>query len=211
MSKLLSAPYVHKHVLLYSSAIISKNVMVGDGTLLGSGVSISDSVIGRDCRIGDGVILNRAYIWDNVVIEMGCKVIQSILADGVCLKKNTLLSKGCILCDGVTAGPHVALENICIRLPRGGEKAATDMGSDGNGVVHEMMAKCRRWGVKDYGNDECESDAGSMTESDADNMDYGDEADYVQSFYAEVLDNFRRGIMENISSDNLILEVNSMK
>ena len=185
--------------------------MVGDGTLLGSGVSISDSVIGRNCRIGDDVSLNRAYIWDNVVIENGCKVTQSILADGVCLKKDTILSKGCVLCDGVTTGPDVALENICIRLPRQGEKAAADTGSSGNGVVHEWTVKCRRWGVRDYVNDETESDAGSVTESDADNMDYGDEGDNVQSFYTEVLDNFKRGIMENISSDNLILEVNSMK
>lgn len=185
--------------------------MVGDGTSLGSGATISDSVIGRNCHIGNDVVLERAYIWDNVIIEQGCKVTQSILADGVSLKRNTVLSKGCVLCDGVTIGPDVELENICIRLPRQREGAATNVGSAGNGVVHEWGGKFRRWGVRDYVNDESESDAGSLTESDADNMDYGDEGDYVQSFYTEVLDNFKRGIAENISSDNLILEVNSMK
>lgn len=194
---------------IYASAIIKKNVMVGDGTLLGAGVSISDSVIGRNCRIGDGVVLNRAYIWDNVVIEKGCKISESILSVGVSLKENTVLSNGCILCDGVTIGPDVALENICIRLPRPAEKLATNMGSSSNCVKHELVGKFRRWGAADYV-PVTESDAGSATESDAD-VDYGDEGGNVQTFFAEVLDNFKRGILENISTDNLILEVNSMK
>lgn len=195
----------------YPSAIISKNVMVGDGTLLGSGVSISDSVIGRNCRIGDDVVLNRAYIWDNVVLEKGCKVSQSILADGVSLKADTVLSKGCVLSDGVTVGPNVSLESVCVRSPGQGESLATNLGSCGNGVMVESSVKKRRWGVRDIVHDESESEGCSVTESEAENMDYGDETDYVQSFFHEVLDNFKRGIHENIGHDNLILEVNSMK
>jgi translation initiation factor eIF-2B subunit epsilon len=184
--------------------------MVGDGTLLGAGVSISDSVIGRNCRIGDGVVLNRAYIWDNVIIEKGCKVSESILSVGVCLKERTILSKGCVLCDGVTIGPDVRMENIYIRLPRAGENVSTNMGSSSNCVKHESVGKFRRWGASDYVVPVTESDAGSATESDAD-MDYGDDGGHVQTFFSEVLDNFKRGIVENISTDNLILEVNSMK
>lgn len=184
--------------------------MVGKGTFIGSGVSISDSVIGRNCHIGDRVVLHHAYIWDNVNIENDCKISQCILADGVILKANTVLKNGCVVCDDVTIGPDVVLENSCIRLPLPDEKISGVTGKSGNGLLHQFETKGLSWKLQDSIVSEAESEAGSASDSDND-VNGDDESDHVKLFYAEVLDNFKRGLSENVSPDNLILEINSMK
>lgn len=203
--------YLHrKNSTDTTGAVFDKNVIVGEGTMIQSSCHIKDSVIGSNCTIKNDVTIDASYIWDNVIIEDGCHVSRSILGNGVHLKSGTKIKDGCILSDGVVLGPDVEVSKSCIYWDPRCKKSVDPklVGKEGKGFLYQMK-RDGGWGrskplLEDFTSENEES------ESEADDLNLNEEDD-VKIFFHEVLDNFKRGVVENISCENLILEVNSMK
>ena len=85
--KLAFARAVHAlHSTQYQSTGISEDLVRGDGTVMGTEVSIYPRVtLGRDCRIGDRVVL-----YPGVVIGDGCNI-----GDGTVIHANVSVYEGC--------------------------------------------------------------------------------------------------------------------
>ncbi|XP_006002414.1 translation initiation factor eIF-2B subunit epsilon [Latimeria chalumnae] len=101
--------YRGSNVRLGHGSILEENVLIGQGTVIGTNCSITNSVIGQNCVIGDNVILDRAYVWNNVQIASNVEVQQSVLCDQVEVKERVKLSQLCVLASNVTVGPDVSL------------------------------------------------------------------------------------------------------
>ena len=106
-------PYKYRRGNAYfgPDVILSRTAQVGNGTVLGRGVSIGDnsvvrnSVIGAHCQIGNDVIIENAYIWDHTNVEHGSRVMYSILADNVRVRSNTVINRGCLVTSNIALGP----------------------------------------------------------------------------------------------------------
>jgi translation initiation factor eIF-2B subunit epsilon len=86
-------------------ARIRDNTVIGAGTFIGAGATVTESVIGRDCRIGaqtrpvaallthacastgPGASVSGSYLFSGVSVEDGAVVERAILADGVIVRK----------------------------------------------------------------------------------------------------------------------------
>jgi translation initiation factor eIF-2B subunit epsilon len=196
-----------------SDAVLEKNTAVGIGSCIADGVVINNSVVGRNCKIGNHSKLNHCYLFDNVIIEDNCVLSHCILDEGVIMRSGSVAKRGCVFGKGVIVGWGSVISGLHARKPINQEANDPLFGKSSSVFVCKKVVhvdESDQWG-QDGRPDLVEESEGSPTESDAEDNDYGDEEDYVKSFYSEVMDNFKRGITENVSCDNLILEVNSMK
>lgn len=196
-----------------SDAVLERNCLIGEGSCIGSGVEMTHTVIGRNCKVGKNATLNRCYVFDGVRIEDDCYLSHCIIDDDVVIKSKSSIKRGCILERGVVVGPSACLFGVCVRSLKPNETGEKGLlGQEARAVVCKRITHIDEndsWGRKDIKKDMIGESDVSPSESEADDLD--DEEDYVRTFYSEVMDNFKRGVSENISCDNLILEVNSMK
>lgn len=44
--------------------------VIGAGTKIGKGCTVSSSVIGKNCVIGDSVTLDHVFLWDNTTVAV---------------------------------------------------------------------------------------------------------------------------------------------
>ncbi|ESO00591.1 hypothetical protein HELRODRAFT_113133 [Helobdella robusta] len=193
------------------------DVVLGRGVQVGDGSTISNSVLGRNCIIGRNVKIEDSIIFDNVVIEDNCTVTGSVIDQTCIIHKNCQIPKNCILGRGVTVYEndnlledyklvsdntnnfqHVSPGNKkCFILPLRTVSESLDL-LDGS------LSK----------NDEeknLEDDYNSDDDDDDDVNDVPIEFNESKIFYDEVISNLERTLSENISSKNVILEINSVK
>lgn len=217
---------------------IEKNSVIGHGVTIGQNCKITDSVIGEGCKIGDGVTLKNAYLWSGVVVMDGGNIEKSILNDGVTVHENTKVKSGCILGRKVEVGPNTEIsERTVIHLEanedifaEGGVTKTSMFGAKGRGVLWSSsgveessdeeieQAMTGIWGMSlserdvdrfDY--EESDTSEDDFSENEEESDEYDEEERKVQLFSKEVEDSISRGIEENITADNLILEINSSK
>ncbi|XP_043926135.1 translation initiation factor eIF-2B subunit epsilon [Protopterus annectens] len=237
--------YRGSEVSLGHGSIMEENVLIGQGTVIGSNCKITNSVIGQNCVIGDAVILDRAYIWNNVKIKNGTKIQQSIICDNVEVKESVVLQKHCVLAFNVAVGPSITIpEGTVISMhlldeededmdefseeeankeiktkTKGYNKA--EVGSEGRGYVwkrtneveaeDEELMQCL-WGLTLNPEEESETESEmSMESEELDTRSISPQLDDIRVFHNEVMGTLQRGLEENISSDNLVLEINSLK
>nr|XP_034300396.1 translation initiation factor eIF-2B subunit epsilon isoform X2 [Crassostrea gigas] len=222
--------YTSKDVMLAKGCVLEQNVLVGRGTRIGSNTRITDSVIGKDCKIGSDVVIENAYIWDGVTIEDQCCVDTAVICDNVVVYACTSVGPGCVLSYNVKVGPSVKIE------ARSRLQAAKDMDDDFGDELTEAdqdAVSMINYGSKsqaflhqppedsdDEDNDlvqdmfglgiqsESSTEASSLSERSSD-----DEAmlDDEELFYSELLDTFVKAKEDNYNTENLILEINSLK
>ncbi|KAI1292349.1 Translation initiation factor eIF-2B subunit epsilon [Halotydeus destructor] len=217
--------YLHKNQttdLLYAMSI-EKNVVVGENTVIASQAVIKDSVIGRNCSIGKNVVLDSAYIFDDVTIEEGCELRQCIVADRVKVLKNTKIQPGCILGHDVIVGPELDIARCTLLQSepnRAGEHIDKQVvGQKGQGYLfhdeEDSSSESDTFAVEIWGQDENEESDHMSSSGDSHGSRGSDddieEDDEFKIFYHEILDNFKRGIKEQVKAENLVLEVNSVK
>ncbi|KAL8600194.1 hypothetical protein ACOMHN_062484 [Nucella lapillus] len=227
--------YLGPDVTLASSVELKQNVVVGKGSVIQAGTEIRESVIGQNCTIGADVKMQNCYLWGSVRIEDGCRLDQAILCDGVTVYAKTTVQPQTILSWNVKVGPDMKLP-AGIRLqdtPQVDEFAEEDDDPPPE-VTPEYGAKSHAFPYtansedtdSDDENDTFNTDWGeplidpqgaddddmvpSVNASDMDD-ESGEELDEYGSFYSELLATLLRAKEENISLDNLILEVNSLK
>jgi acetyltransferase-like isoleucine patch superfamily enzyme len=74
-----------------------KNVVLGAGSVIGDGATITNSSIGRKSVVPAGVFVQDSIIWDNVILNQGCKIYRSIIATDNVLSNDTRLGLGTVL------------------------------------------------------------------------------------------------------------------
>lgn len=194
--------------------ISGKNSIIGDNCTIGADCKIVESVIGPNCVIGSNVTLVRVYLFDSVTIESDSSVTCCILASNVTVNSKCVLEKGCVLGKNVSVGPEVHLTNQLISSPGEGKALPCDfLGRKGSGSLftpsNEYLLH-RNWHGGDF-LPLIESTTDSESDDAIEDFEYGDDDNQLKTFYSEILDNFKRGTVENVTCENLILEVNSMK
>lgn len=131
---------------------VTRNVAIGNKTIIGSNSTISDSIIGPNCRIGNGVTITDSYIWDNVVIEDGCSVDKSIIASNVVIRKNCQINAHCVIANDVVLDENITLP------------ASTNLIKDDDVETDHKVVGSKGVGSlfsKDEDPDECEQDSES--------------------------------------------------
>nr|XP_006816689.1 PREDICTED: translation initiation factor eIF-2B subunit epsilon-like [Saccoglossus kowalevskii] len=192
--------YISKDITLARGCVLKEDVVVGQGTCIGTNTVISNSVIGRNCQIGENVILKNAYIWDNVVICGHCEIDSSLICNGSTVLSNVTIQPNCTISYNVTVGPDVNIKP---------------------GTLLTTQLPTLNTGFDDLSDSKWLTDLCVDTEQDEESSE--DESiedltppttpplDDTRMFYNEVLDSLHRGIEENINCDNLVLEINSSK
>ncbi|XP_069129392.1 translation initiation factor eIF2B subunit epsilon-like [Argopecten irradians] len=232
--------YLSKDITLARGCKLEENVMVGRGTSVGSNTVIAHSIIGKNCIIGENVTIRGAYLWDNVVVEDGCDIESSILCDDVLVYSGVTLQAGNILSWGVKVGPSVTIPKATVlqsspveddddfgdELDSAGDKtdsvveSCPDFGSKGQAYVYNPPTESDDegdeaqvqdvWGLDNKTDDEDELSS-VATDDQSDLSSEGSLPDDEKLFYREVVDTLVRAREENIKTENLILEINSLK
>ena len=91
--------YKEDRVKLGRTAVV-KNSVIGSGTNIGDGSTITGSTVGRGVLIGKNVTIEGAYIWDDVAIEDGCIIRHSIIASSTSIGKNCTIEPGSLISYG---------------------------------------------------------------------------------------------------------------
>uniref|UniRef100_A0A8C2XRE6 Translation initiation factor eIF2B subunit epsilon n=1 Tax=Cyclopterus lumpus TaxID=8103 RepID=A0A8C2XRE6_CYCLU len=220
---------------------MEENVLIGSDTSIGANCYIYNSVIGNNCTIGDNVTLDHAYIWSNVHIASNVVINQSVVCDKAEIKEGVKLNKQCVLAYNVVIGPNTSLpEGTVVSMHHPDEEEEEDDDeflSDDAAVGHskdktklkafnpaEVGAEGKGYIWKAGSLDDTEDEEllqglwGKVSESEDSEPDDPDdpvipspEMDDVNVFQMEVLGTLQRGLDENISCDNLVLEINSLK
>lgn len=228
--------YLSKDVTLARGCVLEEKVVVGSGSSIGCNTVISQSVIGNNCKIGENVEITGSYIWDNVVIEDNCVIKTSIICDNVVIYKRVTVNSGSVIAWHVKVGPGVTLPLSCMLqshpcededgfgddLPEADQVQTIESSLDygAKSKAFEYKAPCDSddeddeivkdiWGLTIQSDD----DLSSVTSHKSD--EFSDEEEEVQDetimFYNEMIDQLRRSENENISNENMILEINGLK
>ncbi|XP_052793044.1 translation initiation factor eIF-2B subunit epsilon-like [Mya arenaria] len=219
--------YLSKKVTLARDNRLVENVMLGSGSTVGSNSVISHSVIGKNCTIGNNVTIEGSYLWNNVTVEDNCVLNTALVCDNVTLYEGVTLCPGCVLSKDVSVGPKVELQSGTVAVSSlqddfGDETDAPDAGTDaafgsqGHGFVYKDDGEDsdvedithRMWGVNVETESSDEEDSVGSDDSDS---QPGSLPPDVPVYYTEMLDTIQRSKDENISCENLILEINSLK
>ncbi|KAF3806010.1 putative translation initiation factor eIF-2B subunit epsilon [Colletotrichum gloeosporioides] len=88
--------------------------ILGQGTSVGAGSRVTDSIIGRRCRIGKNVRIENSFIWDDAIIEDGAVVTRSILADSSIIGKGASVDAGCLISYGVTISENTKIPEATV-------------------------------------------------------------------------------------------------
>ncbi|KAL4230781.1 Translation initiation factor eIF-2B subunit epsilon [Mactra antiquata] len=220
--------YMSKTVTLARDSKLVENVLLGDGSTVGSKTVISSSVIGKNCKIGKNVTIKGSYLWDGVTVEDNCTIETSLLCDNATLYENVKLQSGCVLGSKVCIGPNVEIKQgstvVASLVDDFGDE--DDDATDGGACDVMYGSKAKAFTYKDEDNDvdeinqqiwglsiESDSDDDDDTDDDSDisDDDAGSLSPDVPIYYTEMMDTMKRSREENISSENLILEINSLK
>ncbi|OWF44225.1 translation initiation factor eIF-2B subunit epsilon-like [Mizuhopecten yessoensis] len=231
--------YLSKDITLARGCKLEENVVVGRGTSVGSNTVISHSVIGKNCKIGENVKIRGAYIWDNVEIGDNCDIESSILCDHVKVYSGVTLQAGDVLSWEVKVGPDVTIPKATVLQSSPEEdsddfgdedetldkkdtmvESCPDFGSRGQAYVYSPPTESDDeedeaqvhdvWGQDNKTDDEDELSS-IATDDQSDLSSEGSLPDDEKMFYREVLDTLVRAREENIRTENLILEINSLK
>ncbi|XP_052280601.1 translation initiation factor eIF-2B subunit epsilon-like [Dreissena polymorpha] len=221
--------YLSKNVTLARDCMLVENVMLGRESAVGSKTTISHSVIGKNCKIGNNVVIKGSYLWNDVTVEDNCVIETSLLCNNVTVYSGVKLSPGCVLSSKVCVGPSIELKSGTVVVHSQeddfgeGTMDATDGGCDAmfgskgkaflykdtSGDDSDVEEVTRQvWGITietESSSDE-DSECSEGSESPPDSLQPD-----VPVYYTEMLDTVQRSKDENISCENLILEINSLK
>jgi len=208
--------YLHCDITLNRGLSLEDNVVIGSGSVVGENSAISRSVVGKRCHIGKMVRIVGSYLFDGAVVEDGCTVTGSILDRGVVLGSNCTLI-------GALVGARVKLpahSNV-----DGGKKLTCETGAVADGVIvkpydsangiHQYLYTdadlCELWDTWGISNPVTEDVEGETSTSESES-----EAGEVQQteemlLTDEMATTLERATNEDVSIDNVIVEINSIK
>ena len=210
--------YLHHDITLQRGLSLDENIIIGSGSFIGENSTISRSVVGKRCQIGKMVRIFGSYLFDGVIVEDGCTVTASIMDRDVVMGSNSTVT-------GALVGANVKIPT-CSKVERGQKLTMeTDFVADGitlesfdpaNGIHQFQYSdtdECKLWdiwGVSNPAVEDTEYETGS-SESDGE-----DEPGVVQQteemlLTDEMATTLDRATNEDVSIDNVIVEINSIK
>uniref|UniRef100_A0A8C9RR24 Translation initiation factor eIF2B subunit epsilon n=1 Tax=Scleropages formosus TaxID=113540 RepID=A0A8C9RR24_SCLFO len=210
-----------------SNSVIGSNCTIGDNVVLDrayvwNGVHIASGAVIRQSVLCDGVKVKERVTLNHLVLTGLC--LQVVVGPDISLPEGTVVSmhhpdeedeedEDEFLSDGADNSSNQAKTKL---------KAfsAAEVGAEGKGYIwrpvkqddteDDELVQCL-WGlVLNDQNSESESEV-SEDSNDLDSRGMSPELDDVKVFQTEVLGTLQRGMEENISCDNLVLEINSLK
>lgn len=204
------------------------NSVIGCGCRIGDDVTIRDSYLWHGVVVGNGCNLEKAFVCDEVVIYEQCKLAERcILASKVKLGPDVALQEDSVIYNRLEdeafgdAPTEVKVEYDQSQVGSKGrgqlwsckEDADSDDGMEG--VIKEV------WGMSLYdhrrrgsvGSESTSTERSDLSEEVDGMMDDKDDGEdnVLSIFSGEVKDSMTRAVEENVSSDNLVLEINSSK
>uniref|UniRef100_A0A7N9AS91 Translation initiation factor eIF2B subunit epsilon n=1 Tax=Mastacembelus armatus TaxID=205130 RepID=A0A7N9AS91_9TELE len=223
-----------ENILIGCDTSIGANCHISN-SVIGNNCSIGDNVI-----LDHAYIWNNVHIASNVVISQSVVCDKAEVKEGVTLNKQCVLAYNVVigpnisLPEGTVVSMHHPEEEeedddefLSDDAEVGQSKDKTkqkvfnpaEVGAEGKGYIwkasslddteDEEMLQCL-WGLVLNPDPESESEDSEPDDPD-DPMIPSPEMDDVKVFQMEVLGTLQRGLDENISCDNLVLEINSLK
>jgi len=210
--------YLHRDVTLQRGLTLDENVIIGSGSVVGENSTISRSVIGRKCRIGKMVYIVGSYLFDGVIVEDGCTVTTSILDRDVVIGSHSTLT-------GSLIGASVKLPNNS--KVEAGKKLTmeTNFGADGitvqsydptNGIqecLYSDTGSCKLWDTWGTTNPITEDTEHETSTSESESETEAEEVQQTEEMLLtdEMATTLERATNEDVSIDNVIVEINSIK
>uniref|UniRef100_A0A672HXU0 Translation initiation factor eIF2B subunit epsilon n=1 Tax=Salarias fasciatus TaxID=181472 RepID=A0A672HXU0_SALFA len=206
------------------------NSVIGNNCTIGDNVILDHAYIWSNVHIASNVVISQSVVCDKVEVKEGVTLKkQCVLAYNVVIGPNVSLPEGTVvsmhhpeeeededddefLSDDAQVGQSKDKTKQKVFNP-------AEVGADGKGYIwkasslddteDEELSQCL-WGL--VLNPDPESDSEDSEPDGPDDLVIpSPEMDDVKVFQMEVLGTLQRGLEENISCDNLVLEINSLK
>ncbi|XP_044145628.1 translation initiation factor eIF-2B subunit epsilon [Bufo gargarizans] len=228
---------LRENVLIGSNTTIGSkcsisNTSIGKNCRIGDGVVLENVYIWDDVRIEDDVTIRKSVVCNNVIVKKRVRINEHcvltskvIVGPNVDLPENTVISlhhpdedeeDDDEFSDDAATGKKEEQSKIKVY-----NKA--EVGSEGEGYVWKSSAtpdeeeeeeelQKSLWGLKITNEEDSDSESGkSVCSEQTDSRPASPLLDDIKVFQNEVLGTLQRGVEENISCDNLVLEINSLK
>ena len=232
----LGGVYTGRGVVVGAGTCLEERLLLGEGSVLGRGCSVSSSSIGPHCQISDNVTINNSVLGAGVVVGQGLTISNSVLADGCILPAGVSLGEKVLLGAGVELSPGVTVETgsrlVAAQESWGGEEEEVEgkLGPkaflyteddedeeeddlEGLGVVTDPWGEVYQTESENSSDDSSSDDAdedeilSSEDDEECENTEHED----VKIFRKEVLESITRGLEQGVHKDNLVLEINGSK
>jgi translation initiation factor eIF-2B subunit epsilon len=102
--------YQESGVVLARGSKIEQRSIVGKGTSIGDGSTVTNSVLGPRCQIGRNVTIKDSYIWDDVVIDDNTTIDRAIVASEASIARSCTLPAGTLISFGTQISADTKLE-----------------------------------------------------------------------------------------------------
>lgn len=206
------------------------NSVIGDNCTIGDNVTLDHAYIWNDVHIASNVAIRQSVVCDKAEVKEGVTLKkQCVLAYNVVIGPNMSLPERTVISmhHPDEEEEEDADEFLSDDAEVGQSKDKTkqkvfnpaEVGAEGKGYIwkasslddteEEEPSPCL-WGLESNPDPESDSED-SEPEGPDDLMIPSPEMDDVKVFQMEVIGTLQRGLEENISCDNLVLEINSLK
>nr|XP_015812891.2 translation initiation factor eIF-2B subunit epsilon [Nothobranchius furzeri] len=206
------------------------NSVIGDNCTIGDNVVLDHAYIWNNVHIASNVEIRQSVVCDKAEVKEGVTLNkQCVLAYNVVIGPNVCLSEGTVVSmhHPEEEQEEDADEFLSDDAEVGHSKDKTkqkvfnpaEVGAEGRGYIwkasslddteDEELSQCL-WGLVLNPDPESDSEDGEPDGPD-DPVSLSPEMDDVKVFQMEVIGTLQRGLEENISCDNLVLEINSLK
>ncbi|ESP01810.1 hypothetical protein LOTGIDRAFT_225095, partial [Lottia gigantea] len=203
-------------------SVIGDNCIIGDNVKIKGGYLWENVRVEDDCCIDTAVVASGVTIYRKTTVDVGSVLAWNVqVGPDVVLPPNVLLMSDKEKDEFADSEDEDGTDQPTEGTPEFGSKskafnykACRDSDAeDDDDDVDEVM-----WRLKIHSDDESFDDDDSTILSDESDMldgDFGDFGDLEDKdsamFYSELIDTLKRAKEENIKSDNVILEINSLK
>ncbi|XP_019358948.1 PREDICTED: translation initiation factor eIF-2B subunit epsilon [Gavialis gangeticus] len=207
-----------------TNSIVGQNCKIGDRVILDGALIWNRVNVANDAEIRESLVCDEAEVKESVKLKPRC-----VLTSQVVVGPDITLPEGTVISlhppdeeededDEFSDDSGVNKEEIKVKL-KGYNKL--EVGSEGRGYlwraaneneVDEEEQRQSLWGPHLNLGEESETDSDISLDSDQpDSRSASPQLDDIKVFQNEVLGTLQRGKEENISCDNLVLEINSLK
>uniref|UniRef100_A0A672HWR8 Translation initiation factor eIF2B subunit epsilon n=1 Tax=Salarias fasciatus TaxID=181472 RepID=A0A672HWR8_SALFA len=208
------------------------NSVIGNNCTIGDNVILDHAYIWSNVHIASNVVISQSVVCDKVEVKEGVTLKkQCVLAYNVVIGPNVSLPEGTVVSmhhpeeeededdDEFLSDDAQVGQSKDKTKQKGVFFNPAEVGADGKGYIwkasslddteDEELSQCL-WGL--VLNPDPESDSEDSEPDGPDDLVIpSPEMDDVKVFQMEVLGTLQRGLEENISCDNLVLEINSLK
>ncbi len=95
------------------NARFSGAVIIGDGAVVESGASVSNSVIGDRCRIARDAVIENSVIWHDTTVGVGANITQAIVCNHVVVEDKVSINEEAVISDHVKLRQGATVKANC--------------------------------------------------------------------------------------------------